>query len=510
MSFPKRNHALEETKNVRVRAHLAPVQPSRFIVLVIGIVIAELRVQEFVSGPEHWGPVREKQQTAEILDLLSAQRQYLWRRPFFPFVAAVPRVVLVHAILIAVTIRPVALLVVRDEIVQGEAVVGGYIVHALIGVISLCTTVGKEIVAAIDATHQVRDHPRIAFNKTADVIAEPCVPLQPGNAWEAATKLISAGVPGFCDEMQLTQLWISGDFTEYGSVSPIEGPVRIAAEHRRQIKAESVDMHFMLPVPQAVHHHFAYVSFTEIQSVARAGVVGVGVHRVGGQHVIASGVETFVAVDRSLVIALASVVVDDIEHDADTSLVKSLDHVSKFEVLLIIVAVTRVLRMRREEVQRHVAPVVALLWIALKDRHQFDNGYPEFPEIRDLLHQTGIRAGTRRFYAGVGVLSEALHVKLVDDCIRLVMRRAIPCPVKFLAVTGQRSQRCPACVWALSHCQFAIEAGWKENALRIRINETFLRVEAMKVRSCFSRHGICVITSLAYICDRNPAMPYPA
>src|SRR5882762_10009356 len=404
MSFPQRNHALEETKNVRVRAHLAPVQPSRFIILVIGIVIAKLRIQEFISGSEHWSPVREKQQTAEIFDLLPSQSQYLRCRTFIAFLAAVPTVVLVHAILVIVTIRPVALVVVRDEIVQGEAVVGGYVVHALIGVISLCTAVGKEIVAAINATHQVRDHPRIALNKTANIVAEPRVPLQPGNAWESAAKLVSAGVPGFCDQMQSTQLRISGDFTEYGGVSPIERSIRIAAEHRRQIKAESVDMHFMLPVPQAVHHHFAYVSFTEIQSVARAGVIGVGVHRVGGQHVIASGVETLVAVDRSLVIALASVVVDDIEHDADTSLVKSLDHVSKFEVLLIIVAVTRVLCMRREKVQRHVAPIVALLWIALKDRHQFDNGYPEFLEIRDLLHQTGIGTGSRCINAGVGVL----------------------------------------------------------------------------------------------------------
>src|SRR5882762_9788724 len=116
MSFPKRNHALEETKNVRVRAHLAPVQPSRFIILVIGIVVAKLRIQEFISCSEHWGLVREKQQTTEILDLLSAQRQYLRCRPLVPFVAAVPRVVLVHAILIVVTIRPVALVVVRDEV----------------------------------------------------------------------------------------------------------------------------------------------------------------------------------------------------------------------------------------------------------------------------------------------------------------------------------------------------------------------------------------------------------
>src|SRR2546430_16213185 len=118
MSFPERNHVLEETKNVRVRTQLAPVQPSGFVILVIGIVVAKLRIQEFISGPEHWDSVRKKQQTAEILDLLSAQRQYLRCRSFVPFAAAVPTIVFVHAVLVIVTIRPVAFVVVGDEIVQ--------------------------------------------------------------------------------------------------------------------------------------------------------------------------------------------------------------------------------------------------------------------------------------------------------------------------------------------------------------------------------------------------------
>ena len=44
MSFPKTDHVLEETKYVLVLLELAPVQPSGFVVLVIGIVVAELRV----------------------------------------------------------------------------------------------------------------------------------------------------------------------------------------------------------------------------------------------------------------------------------------------------------------------------------------------------------------------------------------------------------------------------------------------------------------------------------
>ena len=208
-------------------------------------------------------------------------------------------------------------------------------------------------------------------------------------------------------------------------------------------------------------------------------------------------------------ITLASVVVHDVKNYPDTRLMKRFHHISKFKVLLIIVASTRVLCMRRKEVQRHVAPVVSFLWIALKYRHQLDNGYPEFLEVRDLLHQTGIRASSRCIHAGVGISSEALHVKFVDDCIRLVMRRPIPSPVKFWVVTSQHSQRGPACVGAFSPCEFAIKTGRKENALCIRVNENFLRVEAMKLWSYFSRDRICVVTGLANVCDWNPAMPYP-
>src|SRR6266446_891802 len=196
MIFPERNHAFEETKNFLVRRQLAPVQPSRFVVLVIGIVVAELRVQEFVPGSEHWGSVREEQQAAEILDLPPPQLQHCRSRPFVSFVATVPTVVVVRAILIIVTIRPVAFTVVRDEIVQGESVVGSYEVHTLVGVIGVGAGVGKEVVAAIDATHQIRNHPRIALNETANVVAKPSVPLEPSQTWESATELISTGVPG--------------------------------------------------------------------------------------------------------------------------------------------------------------------------------------------------------------------------------------------------------------------------------------------------------------------------
>src|SRR5689334_2767932 len=49
MLFSKCNHALEEAEYILICLKLAPVQPSRSVVLVVGIVVAVLGVQEFVA-----------------------------------------------------------------------------------------------------------------------------------------------------------------------------------------------------------------------------------------------------------------------------------------------------------------------------------------------------------------------------------------------------------------------------------------------------------------------------
>src|ERR1700758_3980366 len=143
MTFTKRNHVLEETENVSIRLQLAPVQPSGLVVLVIGVVVAELRVQEFVAGPKHWDSVRKHQQAEKILYLLAPQGQHFMRRAFVAFVTTVPTVVGVGAILVVVAIRQVVLFVIGDEIVEREAVMRGDKVHALIGVIGIHAIIGK-------------------------------------------------------------------------------------------------------------------------------------------------------------------------------------------------------------------------------------------------------------------------------------------------------------------------------------------------------------------------------
>src|SRR5271169_898713 len=112
---------------------------------------------------------------------------------------AVPAVVVVRAILVVISICPVSLLVIGDQVVEGEAVVRSEVVHALVGVVRVGAPVREKIVATVNAPHQVRNHSGIPFYKAAEIVPEPSVPLEPRYAGESAAELISAGVPGFGD-----------------------------------------------------------------------------------------------------------------------------------------------------------------------------------------------------------------------------------------------------------------------------------------------------------------------
>src|SRR5215471_20167133 len=148
VAFSECNHLFEETENVLIRLQLSPIEPTDFVVLVIGIVVAKLGVQELITSPEHRDAVRQQNQTAEVLNLFPPQRQNRFWRLRVSFVVAVPAVILVHPILVVLTIGPVMFLVVRNEVVKCEAVVRVDIVHSLICMIGIGPAVRKQIVAA--------------------------------------------------------------------------------------------------------------------------------------------------------------------------------------------------------------------------------------------------------------------------------------------------------------------------------------------------------------------------
>src|SRR5262249_61927240 len=107
-----------------------------------------------------------------------------------------------------------------------------HVVHALIGVICVGAIVRKQVVTAVDASHQIGNHSGVAFDKAPNIVPKPSIPLKPRYARKSSAELKSTRVPGLSDEPQPSQFRIARDFGEDRSVSPVKISIRIAAEDR--------------------------------------------------------------------------------------------------------------------------------------------------------------------------------------------------------------------------------------------------------------------------------------
>ena len=72
------DHVFEETKDVVVLAEEVPVEPRRFIILIVGIIVALLRIHEFIPSAKHGSAVGEKQEAAKVLHLTFPQVRDLY------------------------------------------------------------------------------------------------------------------------------------------------------------------------------------------------------------------------------------------------------------------------------------------------------------------------------------------------------------------------------------------------------------------------------------------------
>jgi hypothetical protein len=129
-----------------------------------------------------------------------------------------------------------------------------------------------------------------------------------------------------------------------------------AREDRSEIEAETVDVHFLHPVAQAVGHHLDHARMAQVERVPRAGVVDVVALLLRNQSIVRRVVDAFVTERRTAFVAFGGVVVDDVEDDLESRVVKTRDHL--FELLHAAQRIGEVARIRGEERDRVVAPVV--------------------------------------------------------------------------------------------------------------------------------------------------------
>lgn len=129
MRFAERDHLAEEPEDVFVLFQPTPVQPRRFVVLVVWIVVTVLGLQEFVAHAKHRRTVRQQQETDEVLHLLLANLHYSVGDIFDSFPAMVVRVFL-STIPVVFAVGPVVLFAVGDEVVQRKPIVRRDVVDA--------------------------------------------------------------------------------------------------------------------------------------------------------------------------------------------------------------------------------------------------------------------------------------------------------------------------------------------------------------------------------------------
>ena len=96
-------------------------------------------------------------------------------------------------------------------------------------------------------------------------------------------------------------------------------PLPVAAEDRRQVEAEAIDVVVVHPVPQAMEDHLADDRVIAVDRVAAAGVVLVVAAAVA-QHVVDAVLQPLEAERRAELVAFAGVVEDDVENHFDARL----------------------------------------------------------------------------------------------------------------------------------------------------------------------------------------------
>ena len=369
---------------------VAPVDPADFVVLRIGIVVAALRIADLVAGKQHRDALREHQRRNEVALLLLAQREDALVLGG-TLGAAVPRAVVVVAVAVVLAIGLVVLVVVGNEVLEREAVMGGDEVDARPGP---APALVEEVARGGETGCEARQETLGAHPEFAHHVAIVAVPFR--EAGREIAELVAAWthVPRLGDQLQLAEQRVLQDGVEEG-VARIE-TARLAAERQREIEAEAVDAIDAGPQAEAVHHHLQHARMVGVDGVARAGQVVIVAFVVRHQPVIGEIVDALEGERRPEMVALGGMVVDDVEDDLDARLMQPVDRLGDLREP----ATVDIVRLGREEADRIVAPEVpepALLQMAVlhegMHRHQFDRRNADPVQVFDRLGMAERREG---------------------------------------------------------------------------------------------------------------------
>ncbi len=330
------------------------------------------------------------------------------------------------AVPVVLAVGLVVLVVVRHQVVQGEAVVAGDEVD---GGQRPPPVVLVQVGGAGQPGGELRERARLAAPQVPHGVAVLAVPLGPQRREVAHLVAALAHVPGLGDQLHLGDHRILLHQVEERR-QPVH-LVELPGQGGREIEAEAVDMHLGDPVPQRVHDQLKDVRGPHEQGVPGARGVHV-VAAVVGEAVVGEVVQAPEGQRRAQMAALGGVVVDDVQDHLDPGLVQRLDRRLELQDLLAAVAPGGVGVVRGEEADRVVAPVVVQAHVhqtvivhELVDGHQLQRRHPQLGQMLDDRRVRQRRVGAAQLLRQPRVTHrQALHVGLVDHRVVVLGARA--------------------------------------------------------------------------------------
>src|SRR5579859_8289278 len=130
MALAERDHRLAKAQQLPILFRQGPVKPVDGVVLAVGIVIAQLCSPDLVASDKHRHTLREHEDGHKVLALSQPQRFYLWviGRSLY---STVPTHIVIVPITIAFPIQLVMLIVVRNQVIERKAIMGGDEIDAI-------------------------------------------------------------------------------------------------------------------------------------------------------------------------------------------------------------------------------------------------------------------------------------------------------------------------------------------------------------------------------------------
>ena len=405
-----------------------PVQPGDVVVLRIGVVVAALRVAEFVARQHHRCAQRQHQRAEHVHGGLLAfadDRRVVGR----PLDTEVRGVVHVRSVDIVLAVGLVVLDRVSGQVGERESVVARDVVDR--GHASAPGLRGEQV----GRTAQSRGHllhadtagrPRLGVGdpESAHRVAEPVVPLAERHAESAGPPSLWPQVPRLHDEFQVAEQQV-GTQRIQERVMLGEVPVQPRQRHA-EIESEPVDADALGPIPQRVHGERHHVRVGEVEGVAAAGGVLKPPDIALLTPVIRERVQTAPACRRPFHAAFAGVVVHHVHDDLEPGLMQRAHHADDLVAdrpgPLALGFGSGVRRLGGEVAEWRVPPVVvppALLQEQLVllglDGQQFDGGDAQGLQVRERGRVGETRVRAAQFLGQPGcVRGESLDVQLVQ------------------------------------------------------------------------------------------------